>query len=103
MKVKISENFDFRLISFIERKLVRRRIKELKECSFLGEVKYGRPHPLRGAKSSMYGLRIGKTSRLILLPFEYDKEQGAQGNKPWSYYITGVVVYYSPNHYRTYY
>lgn len=83
--------------------MVRKRIKELKNCGMLGEIKYGRPHPLRGAKSGMYGLRIGKKSRLLLLPFECDTISQTNGKQPWHYYITGVKIYYSPNHYKTYY
>jgi len=102
MNIKISTNLNLSLLSSVERKLVKKRIKELETCSVLGEIKYGRPHPLRGNKTGMYGLRIGKYSRLLLLPFEYDMAE-TNDKKEWHHCITGVTIYYSPNHYKTYY
>jgi hypothetical protein len=102
MKVIVSDKINFDLLPFVEEKLVRKRINQLENCSVLGEVKYGRPHHLRGCKTGMYGLRIGKKSRLLLLPCECDMTQQTKG-KSWLHCITGVIVFYSPNHYGTYY
>ena len=103
MKVIVSSRLNLDFLPYVERKLVKKRIKELEECTVLGEIKYGRPHPLRGARSGMYGLRISRKSRLLLAPFECDEEEKAKGKHHWTYYITGVKIFYSPNHYKNFY
>lgn len=103
MKVIISSRLNFNFIPFTDRKKIEERIEQLKECGMLGEVRYGRPHCLKGNRNGMIGLRIGKTSRLLLSPIEFDDERRTKENKPWYHYITGVIVHYSPNHYNTYY
>jgi len=103
MNIQFSARFRIDKLSKIERKLVRKRIKELEACNNLGEMKYGRPHPLRAKYSGAYGIRIGKMSRLILFPIELDPEYINRNGKNMKHYVLGVVLAYSPNHYKSYF
>ena len=101
MNIIVSTNINLDFLPRIEAKLILKRIQELEACAFLGEVYYGRIHPLKGMKSGIYSLRIGKKSRLLLEPFAFVPPPD-DGKRHWTYFITGVRVYYSANHYNNY-
>ncbi len=103
MKIQLSSKFRINKLSRVERKLVRKRIKELEACKNLGEMNYGRVHPLRAKYSGAYGVCIGKMSRLILFPIELDPEYINRNGKTLKHYVVGIVLAYSPNHYRNYF
>ena len=103
MKIQLSSKFRINKLSKVERKLVRKRIKELEACKNLGEMNYGRVHPLRAKYSGAYGLRIGKMSRLILFPIELDPEYINRNGKALKHYVVGIVLAYSPSHYRNHF
>ena len=103
MNITISKKFHLNKLSSIERKLARKRIAELKACKNLGEMKYGRLHPLRKRYSGAYGIRIGRMSRLLIFPTAFAPDYMKTGTINRKHYIIGVEIYYSPNHYRTMY
>lgn len=103
MKVILSKNFHINKLSRVERKLVQKRITELSSCKNLGEMRYGRVHILRARYVGSYGIRIGKTSRLIISPIEFDAEYSKVPMAKRKYHVIGVLVCYSPNHYQNYF
>lgn len=103
MKIIFSQKFRINKLSKIERKLVKKRIAELKACANLGEMHYGRPHLLRAKYAGAFGIRVGQMSRLILFPIELDPEYVNKNGRHIKHYVIGVVLAYSPNHYRNYF
>jgi len=103
MYVKISKNFQLNKLSKIEKKLARKRIVELKACNNLGEMKYGRLHPLRKRYSGAYGIRIGRMSRLLIFPILFAPDYMNTGTIKRKDFVIGIEVCYSPNHYRSIY
>ncbi len=105
MKIKISPEFDIMKTSQIDRKLIRKKLQQLRECCCLEEFKYGHIHPLRKNLTGMYGIQLRRYSRLILVPIEYDIKKAEQERKKIQLkkYVTGVLVCFSPNHYKTIY
>lgn len=103
MEIEYSQRFDEEKLPYVEKKLFKKRIEELEACKNLGEMKYGRPHPLKIKYTGMFGVRLGKLSRLILVPILLDPEYINRGGKSMKHYILGIKIFYSPNHYRNYF
>lgn len=101
MKVKKSRTFHLTKIPWLDRKMIRKRIKELKQIYCLAQYPYGHLHKLNGSLCGMYSIRLGKKSRLILCPIRFDITQAIQDGKPHflKKYVIGVELYYTPNHY----
>ena len=104
MKIVYSKKFNEEKLPYVEKKLFKKRIAELQSCKNLGEMQYGRPHLLRAKYTGSFGIRLGKISRLILFPIEIDPEYYTNRNgRHIKHFVTGIVIGYSPNHYRSFY
>lgn len=103
MDIKFSSNFHISKLSKIEKKLVKKRIAEIKACKNLGEMMYGRLHLLRARYAGAYSIRIGKTSRLIIFPIAFTANYLSTGTIRRKDCIIGAIICYSPNHYQSLY
>lgn len=101
MQVVLSERLNISKLSKYDRRMFKLRLSQLQNCNVLADMKYGRLHLLSNRLSGMYGLKVGRLSRMVLAPVCIDATLiDPNIKKPFYHYITGVKIYFSPNHYK---
>jgi proteic killer suppression protein len=69
------------------------RLADLLAASTLGDVKAGRPHPLRGDREGQYALSLSGGCRLVLIPIDDPIPRIGDGSVSWANVTAARIVF----------